>query len=338
MSRTLKISLVMLTVLSLLFALVWVTIYQQFQELSDTFPEVMVAKRLFFMGLTVFLSAFAFFRLNFWWSHRHKGAWNLRTIGPQVLSNILLAIAIAGIIHWISVVNGDIGEKSFFVLLTMRNTGLAFVSFLVSYAYDISERSKLDKIKLLGLKNEKMEAELGALKAQVDPHFLFNSLNSLTGVIRENQKEAIQFVNHLSQTMRYTLEKRDVNLVTLKEELQFLGSYEYMMKIRFGEGFVIQTNVPSSGMGAKLPQFALQLLVENAIKHNRVSLKSPLNIRIEMEEEHLKVVNNYQPKASVPKGYGFGLASLSQRYELLGMPPVEINRSETEFSVRLSLT
>ncbi len=207
----------------------------------------------------------------------------------------------------------------------------------MAYAYSAAEKSKLDRINLLTLKNQKMETELSALKAQVDPHFLFNSLNSLTGVIRENQKEAVKFVGHLSETMRYTLDHKDTNLVTLRQEIEYLKSYEFMMKIRFGDGFKIDNQIENGDLDKRLPQFALQLLVENAIKHNKVSKKNPLVIRISTDSEKLKVCNNLQPKTTVSGGYGLGLSNLSKRYELLKMDPIEIDKSHEEFTVTLSL-
>src|SRR5690606_7475552 len=95
--------------------------------------------------------------------------------------------------------------RAFFTIYLFRNLGIAFVCMLVVYAYAVVERSKQDRIKLLTLHNEKTETELVALKTQIDPHFLFNSLNSLSGVIRKDPKEAIRFVSHLSETFRYTL-------------------------------------------------------------------------------------------------------------------------------------
>ena len=325
--------------LMILFLLLWISIAQQFEELSRLVPEEEATARLIFMALAVFFSSFALFRLNFFWLTKRNHYTARNFIAFQVLLNLAVISLIVLIIWLLSMTEANLVSKpGIAFLLFMRTTALAMVTLLVTYNYDASERSKLDKIKLLAMENEKMQAELGALKAQVDPHYLFNSLNSLTGVIRQDQKEAIHFVNHLSHTMRYTLDKKDLDLVTLKEELEFMKSYEYMMKIRFGAGFVITHHIAQEHLGRKLPQFALQLLIENAIKHNRVSIKSPLEISIRVEDQFLEVKNNLQPKASVPKGYGFGLANLSKRYELLELSPIDIQKTADEFTVKLSLT
>ena len=324
--------------MALLFGLVWVSVYQQFQQVRDLISAAVEPVGVIDILVPVFLTSFLFFLFNFYYGYRHPTGSSWLPDWKQLLYNLLIVVTLTFALREIAAsMLEDPSKGPLFALILARNFILSLVALLLAKAYAISEKSKQDELKLLAANNEKMQAEMGALKAQVDPHFLFNSLNSLTGVIRQDQKEAIKFVNHLSQTMRYTLDNRETQLVTLQEELGYLQSYEYMMQIRFGDGFVVLKALDESTMNRKLPQFALQLLVENAIKHNRVSVKSPLEIRISLDEDRLTVTNNLQPKASVPKGYGFGLANLSKRYELLDMPALVIEKTETEFSVTLSL-
>ena len=324
--------------MALLFGLVWVSVYQQFQQVRDLISAAVEPVGVIDILVPVFLTSFLFFLFNFYYGYRHPTGSSWLPDWKQLLYNLLIVVTLTFALREIAAsMLEDPSKGPLFALILVRNFILSLVALLLAKAYAISEKSKQDELKLLAANNEKMQAEMGALKAQVDPHFLFNSLNSLTGVIRQDQKEAIKFVNHLSQTMRYTLDNRETQLVTLQEELGYLQSYEYMMQIRFGDGFVVLKALDESTMNRKLPQFALQLLVENAIKHNRVSVKSPLEIRISLDEDRLTVTNNLQPKASVPKGYGFGLANLSKRYELLDMPALVIEKTETEFSVTLSL-
>ncbi len=328
----------MSVIMALLFGLVWVSVYQQFQQVRDLISAAIEPVGVIDILVPVFLTSFLFFLFNFYYGYRYPTGSSWLPDWKQLLYNLFMVIVLSLALREIAAsMLEDPSKGPLLALILVRNFILSLVALLLAKAYAISEKSKQDELKLLAANNEKMQAEMGALKAQVDPHFLFNSLNSLTGVIRQDQKEAIKFVNHLSQTMRYTLDNREAQLVTLQEELGYLQSYEYMMQIRFGDGFVVLKAIDESTMGRKLPQFALQLLVENAIKHNRVSMKSPLEIKISLEEDRLTVTNNLQPKASVPKGYGFGLANLSKRYELLDMPALVIEKTETEFSVTLSL-
>ena len=166
------------------------------------------------------------------------------------------------------------------------------------------------------------------LKSQIDPHFLFNALNSLTGLIRTNSREAIRFVNSLSETFRYTLDNQKQKAVTLREELRFLDSYLFMMKARFGDALRVKTEVKDVHLDKKLPQFALQLLVENAVKHNLVSRSKPLNVSIVSNDQMLIVQNDLQLKTQVTKRYGIGLANLSKRYDLIAGDNIEIERNE----------
>ena len=175
------------------------------------------------------------------------------------------------------------------------------------------------------------------LKSQIDPHFLFNALNSLTGLIRTNSREAIRFVNSLSETFRYTLDNQKQKAVTLREELRFLDSYLFMMKARFGDALRVKTEVKDVHLDKKLPQFALQLLVENAVKHNLVSRSKPLNVSIVSNDQMLIVQNDLQLKTQVTKRYGIGLANLSKRYDLIAGDNIEIERNEHYFRVKLPL-
>ena len=279
MNNKLKISISVSLVLALFFILPWVSIFDQTQQIQQLIPQEVARKRLVFVVMSIFSGSIIFFQFNFYWREA-KLAKNVVILNIfQLFINVLLIFIISGFFYRASIRLLDTDPATSFVsLYLIRNLGVSLISILVTYAYCVVEGSKLDRINLLTIKNQKMETELSALKAQIDPHFLFNSLNSLTGVIREDQKEAVRFVSHLSETMRYTLDLKDTNLVTLRQEIDYLKSYEFMMKIRFGEGFKIDNQVSNENLEKSLPQFALQLLVENAIKHNRVSKKSPLVI------------------------------------------------------------
>ena len=207
---------------------------------------------------------------------------------------------------------------------------------LVAYVIDLLENLRHEKIKTLTLQHQNVETELAALKAQIDPHFFFNSLNSLNVLIRENTKEALAFVDHLSQSFRYILENKEQKLVTVREELAFLESYLFMMEKRFASGLVVNIRIADDLCARRIPQFALQLLVENAVKHNQVSARHPLTIDIYGEPEHIVVKNNLQKKQSA-KGYGIGLANLSKRYQLIYNTEITVRTGPTHFEVKLPI-
>jgi LytS/YehU family sensor histidine kinase len=210
------------------------------------------------------------------------------------------------------------------------------VVVLVTYVIELIDKSRRDKIKILTLQHQNSETELSALRSQIDPHFLFNSLASLSGLIRANSREALEFVNHLSETFRYILEKREHKLVTVRDEIHFVESYIFMLKKRFADGFQIIMNVNEEHLSRNIPQFALQIMIENAFKHNLVSGKNPLIVEIDSGANNLRVRNNLLPKKIIP-GYGIGLANLSKRYQLLGRVNIATTKTLTHFEVDLPL-
>lgn len=188
------------------------------------------------------------------------------------------------------------------------------------------------------LKRENLRFQFEALKSQVNPHFLFNSLNTLTSLIEEDPKNAVQFVQHLSQVYRYVLTTRDKNLIPLDEEIGFIRSYVFLLEMRFGNNFTVHIDIPEQHAQQQLPPLALQLLVENAIKHNVVSAESPLRLTITVNRKgQLFVENNIRRKQSVETSSGFGLRNIVNRYKLLGRNDIEISDDQYRFSVALPL-
>lgn len=180
-------------------------------------------------------------------------------------------------------------------------------------------------------------ASFDALKNQLDPHFLFNSLNVLTSLIEENPKAATKFTTSLSKVYRYVLEQKNKDLVTLQEELDFAQLYISLLKMRFEDA--IEYNPPETlkNPDAKVVPLSLQLLLENAVKHNMVTPSKKLHITIFEQDGALVVKNNIQPKQVVKKSSGVGLQNIKQRYQLLTDRPVLIAEVNGEFTVAIPL-
>lgn len=180
-------------------------------------------------------------------------------------------------------------------------------------------------------------AQFDALKNQLDPHFLFNSLNVLSSLIEENPDAAQNFTTGLSKIYRYVLEQKNKELVSLDEELQFARTYIRLLKMRFEDGIRFEIPEAASDPQYKVVPLSLQLLLENAVKHNRVDRDSPLVIRIVEKDGYLEVVNNLQPKQVLKKGSGVGLKNIADRYALLTNKQMSKNRSSKEFVVRIPM-
>lgn len=185
------------------------------------------------------------------------------------------------------------------------------------------------------LKNAYTIAELELLKEQLNPHFLFNSLSSLSGVVRENPPLAQQYIKHLSYVFRYTLVKPVNNLVTVAEELTMVKSFAQLLKMRFEDAFEFKIEVGDEFLKYKLPHLSLQPLLENAAKHNAATLKVPLLVSISIAGNYLLVSNSLNPVDA--EGTGTGLSNLNQRYKILLQQDIDIERTNNRFTVKLPL-
>jgi LytS/YehU family sensor histidine kinase len=183
---------------------------------------------------------------------------------------------------------------------------------------------------------ESMAATYESLKSQVNPHFLFNSLNALTNLVYEDQNKAAKFIKQLSDVYRYVLDTRDKEVVPIDEEIKFLESYAYLQQIRFGEKLSIKISV-REGRGGVAP-LALQMLVENAVKHNEISEQYPLYIRVYYDGDYVVVENNLQKKLQTGESSsGLGLDNIINRYQFLSDRKVEVREAANLFSVKLPL-
>lgn len=187
------------------------------------------------------------------------------------------------------------------------------------------------------LKKANLQSQFDSLKNQVNPHFLFNSLNTLSSLIEENPREAIRFVDHLSKVYRYLLQNNEKELIPLREELDFLQTYFFLLKVRFGEGISMTNEIPAAYNDYLIPPLTLQILVENAVKHNVVSPARPLHIQLLMKDNALCVVNNRQVKTIPVPSNGMGLTNIAAKYKLLNQPEMIIMPEEKQFSVQIPL-
>jgi len=184
------------------------------------------------------------------------------------------------------------------------------------------------------LQRENISSQLQALQAQVNPHFLFNSLSSLISLIEADRKLAVQFVEELSGVYRYLLQQKSDPLVKICDEMQFINSFIYLHKARCGQNLKAEINIDRKLDNCLIPQQTMQILVENAIKHNIISAAKPLTIKIYNNGGNFLVVeNNLQKKLSVEKSTGLGLKNIIERYSLLGRMNVKIESENGVYRV-----
>ena len=240
-------------------------------------------------------------------------------------------------IQW-TALSGEDGwaQERFFAFNVIKDfiVGLAIV--LVSR--NIYNNYKREQIIIANqkLKEENIRMRFEALKNQLDPHFLFNSLNTLNGLIGMDDDKAHEYVDNLSSVFRYTLQNKDIR--TLQDEITYVESYTALLQIRYGENLKVEYEIDTQYRSYYIMPVSIQLLVENAVKHNIISNKVPLVIHIETTpRETILVSNRISPKVETSAGSGVGLANLSERYGILFRKTITISESAGVFAVEIPL-
>lgn len=214
--------------------------------------------------------------------------------------------------------------------------GITFFISLVMHGREFLLQWRRSAVEAERYQKESMTATYENLKSQVNPHFLFNSLNALTNLVYEDQDKAAKFIKQLSEVYRYVLDTRDKELVPIADELRFLESYTFLQRIRFGDKLRIENTLGS--VQSQVAPLALQMLVENAIKHNEISQDKPLTIKLYADTDYLIVENTLQRKnTNGESSSGLGLDNISKRYHFLSDQKVQVSEDEQFFKVRIPI-
>ena len=218
----------------------------------------------------------------------------------------------------------------------LRDFSLMTIVIMVAQLVRVQYDNKMAAVENEVLRTENIRTHYETLKNQLDPHFLFNSLNTLQSLIELDRDKSESYIQELSVVLRYTLQNREV--VTLAEEMKCVQAYCSMMQIRYGDNLRFDFAVDSKYLEYKVLPLSIQGLVENAIKHNTISSRQPLTVKIHTDAGNkLCVSNAIQPKVTAEEGSGIGLANLSERYRLKWNEKVIISDDGKEFSVTLQL-
>lgn len=218
----------------------------------------------------------------------------------------------------------------------IRDYGIAVMVIFSSQILYFSRKQQQMALENAVLQSENIKNRFVALKNQVDPHFLFNALNTLNSLIKTDSDKAQEYVQQLSSVYRYILQNKQV--ITLEEELKFCDAYCHLMQIRYGDCLQIEQHIDKSYLNYYIIPLSLQILVENAIKHNIISTKRPLKITISTaQNETIRVENPIQMKKTAEAGEGIGLANLSERYFLMWKEEIAISNKDNLFAVEVPL-
>ncbi len=215
---------------------------------------------------------------------------------------------------------------------------LVYAPAFAEFAVFLLNRWRTSLAEMEKYKKENAEYRFETLRTQVNPHFLFNSLNTLSSLMYEDREKAAGFIRDLSDVYRYVLENRSRETIPLREEVKFIRSFVYLYQLRFDNKLKVEIDISDSFQDKQIAPMTLQMLVENAVKHNIVSVKKPLEISVTANESgYLTVRNNLQKKPTEMVSSEIGLKNITSRYAYLTAKPVEVLETVSEFIVRVPL-
>jgi hypothetical protein len=264
-----------------------------------------------------------------------------KRMGMILLFCIIVTVALRSLnIFAYDVIEVKTGSLELVVYLKNIFIALLFV-FIVGGAYEAIyyfRKWKLSAVEAEALKKENLQTQLDSLKVQINPHFLFNSLGSLSSLIDEDTKKAQEFLGQMSAVYRYLLQANEKQLTTLQNEMEFIDAYSNMLTTRFAEGLQLSVAIDKHCLEYMLPPLTVQILLENAVKHNAVTASKPLQVKIYTDDaQGLMVENNLQKKTSPVASNKTGLNNIISKYKLLNQPDIVIEETSKYFKVMVPL-
>lgn len=231
----------------------------------------------------------------------------------------------------------EVDWNAIYLVSLINVIAVIFITHIYETAFLIKERED-DLIQVEQLKRTKVQSELDALKNQIDPHFVFNSLNTLTYLVEDRSERALIYLDNLAETYRYILSNRKKDLVTLSAEIAFFRQNYSLLKIRYATAIHLVDDLTNIETAEYLiPPISLQLLLENTVKHNNFSEEKPLQISLQLDEKSLIVSNPHRPKSSVHHSQNIGLENLGLRYQLITGRKIQIHTENGLYAVKLPL-
>ncbi len=253
----------------------------------------------------------------------------------------LLAVTLIAVVPFFLIFGNTIGaieSQTEFRMNYIINALFAIAYYFCLTGYQALENFHNTRVQSEKLQKEVAQAQYEALKHQVNPHFLFNSLNVLSSLVHLDPDLSEKFIDQLAKAYRYVLEQKDQELVPLKTELDFIHSFVFLLKIRFEEKLLVNVTIPADKLRCYLPPLTLQLLLENAVKHNALSLESPLVVDIYTNEEGFLVVeNNVQLRQQETVSTGVGIHNITSRYGFLTPRKPAFYQAGTTYVARVPL-
>ncbi|MEL7120240.1 MAG: histidine kinase [Bacteroidota bacterium] len=258
-----------------------------------------------------------------------------------VLINLVLFAAIQSFIFFrfanrFGIVTGP-SLGSFYYWNLAINATVTIVCILIAISYRSIKEKYLVKLENEGLQKETAQAKFAQLREQISPHFMFNSFSTLNGLIEEAPERAKMFLMNMSDVYRYVLKNERASTVCLDEELHFAKVYAAMIEERFGKAVQFKFSIPTDKLNFRVVPLSIQMLIENAVKHNYFNRSNPLYVKVNVIGEYLEVHNNLQKRELVEKNHSIGLYNLNQRYKYASKKEVIITQTKEDFRVQIPL-
>ena len=246
-------------------------------------------------------------------------------------------VTVAWLCVWYNIVGFAVKWDTILVVSLINVIAVLFITHVYETVFMVKEQQN-EQLKNADLQRAKAEAELAVLKNQVDPHFMFNSLNTLTHLIKVDTSRALEFTENLAEVYRYILIQKDHTLVLLDDELDFTHKYTDLLHLRFGEALIIRKRFNgSAGKGFLIPPTSVFVAFENAVKHNEISERTPMMIDVDLKDGMLYVINSIRERKNVGHSSKIGLKNLDERFRLLTGKGITAEKQNEKFIVQLPL-
>ncbi|WP_217703320.1 sensor histidine kinase [Flavobacterium agri] len=256
----------------------------------------------------------------------------------KLLSSLVFGLIVMFGLAWIQqLILSHIDFGPSMLMVEVRGILINLVFYMFLNLLQQNYENQHVSMELERIKNDNLGAQYELLKQQVNPHFLFNSLNTLKAMVETSDAHSIDFIIKLSSFYRFTLESRKLDLIHVREEMQILDAYIFLQNARFEGGFTFESELDESVMNTLIPPFSLQLLVENCLKHNIVSRSKPLAIKVYSEDGKIVIENPIQPKIGEKESLGVGLKNIDLRYKHLLEKHIDISEENNIFKIKLPL-
>lgn len=256
----------------------------------------------------------------------------------KLLMSLLFGLAVMlGLAYIQQLILSHIDFGPTMLMVEVRGILINLVFYMFLNLLQQNYENQYVSMELERFRNDNLSAQYDLLKQQVNPHFLFNSLNTLKAMVESRDEQSVEFILKLANFYRYTLESRKLDLIRVREEMEILNAYLFLQKARFDDGFIFNSVLDDQVLDTLIPPFTLQLLIENCLKHNIVSVQKPLHINIYQQGDKIVVENRVQLKVNVENSLGVGLKNIELKYSHLLDKQVEVLNDQQLFQIKLPL-